>query len=152
MFTCLLVGLSIGLNAQYSNINISIAGLTCSQCSKSVEMQLKKLKFVTHVNMDLKATTASITTKNQVDFYALAKAVSNAGFSVKNITAMLHLDKMIAQNDQCFLYQDNSFWILKPTTSKLITVQFIGKAFGNSASNKDYSICQASNQYIVMPL
>lgn len=120
----------------------------------SVEMQLKKLPFISKVTMDLKATTAYISLKSQqhVDFYKIAKAVDNAGFSVHHITARLDLKQMQAMSDQCYKLGNNSFWLLTPPKSDAIQVQFIGKPFGTSSTNQEYSICAGKNPYIVMPL
>lgn len=120
----------------------------------SVEMQLKKLPFISKVHMDLKATTAQISLKSQqnVDFYKLAKAVDNAGFSVNNITARLELKSMQAINNQCYKLGSNSFWLLTAPKSDAIQVQFIGKPFGTPSTNQEYSICSGKTPYIVMPL
>ena len=154
LITLLFSSIATITKAQFSNIEISIAGLTCSQCSKSVEMQLKKIKFISNIKMDLKSTTAAITTKSDrhIDFNALAKAVTNAGFSVNKITAKLDLSRMTAKNNQCYTYMSDSYWLISPPESQQINIQFIGKAFGQTASNQDYSLCQGKTQYIIMPL
>lgn len=104
--------------------------------------------------MDLKTTIAQVSLKSStsVDFYKMAKAVDNAGFSVNNITARLDLKSMQASSNQCYKMGSSSFWFLTPPKSDAVQVQFIGKPFGSPASNQDYFICSGKTQYIVMPL
>lgn len=71
--------------SQTISFNLGIDGLTCSQCSKSVEMQLKRLDFVKSVEMEL-ASTSAIIKVNEASVLSpdeIAKAVRNAGFSVR---------------------------------------------------------------------
>jgi copper chaperone CopZ len=72
----------------YSKIvsaEIGVNGLTCSMCSRSVELAIKKLDFVEGVEMDLEKAHAIIKFKPEaiIDFKKIAKAVKDAGFSVR---------------------------------------------------------------------
>lgn len=71
--------------SQTPAFELGIDGLTCSQCSKSVEMQLKKLDFVKAVEMELASTKAIIKLNAPalISPDAIVKAVQNAGFSVR---------------------------------------------------------------------
>lgn len=69
---------------QFTVAEIGVNGLTCSQCSRSVEMSLLKLDFVKEVQMNLENTNGKITFKKgiEVNLKKIAKAVTDAGFSV----------------------------------------------------------------------
>lgn len=70
--------------AQFTLAEIGVNGLTCSQCSRSVEMSLLKLDFIKDVQMNLENTVGKITFKKgaEVSLKKIAKAVTGAGFSV----------------------------------------------------------------------
>lgn len=70
--------------AQFTVAEIGVNGLTCSQCSRSVEMSLLKLDFIKDVQMNLENTVGKITFKKdaEVNLKKIAKAVIDAGFSV----------------------------------------------------------------------
>lgn len=77
--------------AQFTQAEVSVNGLTCSQCSRSVEMALKRLDFIAKVEMELQQPTAHIVFKKNkaIDFSKLAAAVRDAGFSVRSVKARL---------------------------------------------------------------
>lgn len=70
--------------AQFALAEIGVNGLTCSQCSRSVEMSLLKLDFIKDVQMNLENTVGKIIFKKgaEVSLKKIAKAVTDAGFSV----------------------------------------------------------------------
>lgn len=73
--------------SQFILAEIEVNGLTCSQCSRSVEMSLLKLDFIKDVKMNLENTIGKITFKNgvEINLKKLAKAITDAGFSVGNL-------------------------------------------------------------------
>lgn len=85
----LLLSGSVTLSAQFTQAEVSVNGLTCSQCSRSVEMALKRLDFIAKVEMDLQHPAAHIVFKKNkaIDFGKLAAAVRDAGFNVRAIKA-----------------------------------------------------------------
>lgn len=72
---------------EIEKIVIGINGLTCSQCSKSVEMQLQKISFVSKIDMDLAGTEATITVKSKGNLllHHIPKAIKDAGFSIRSL-------------------------------------------------------------------
>lgn len=48
--------LSSGCLAQFNRVEIGVNGLTCSQCSRGVETERRKLDFVRDVQLDLQHT------------------------------------------------------------------------------------------------
>lgn len=85
----LLTAASLQVRAQFTQAEVSVNGLTCSQCSRSVEMALKRLDFISKVEMDLQHPAAHIVFKKNkaIDFGKLAAAVRDAGFNVRAIRA-----------------------------------------------------------------
>ncbi len=148
------------LSAQILSATIKVNGLTCSQCSRSVEMQLRKLDFVGSVDMDLQATEAKVYFKknSNIDFYKLAKAVDNGGFSVGNLIATLDFSTITIVNDNCFKIKNNAFALTNPTeerTKKIVQIQFLGKEFGNKNTQQKQDnqiICKGKNTYWVSEL
>ena len=71
-------------NAQYRNIELQAAGLTCSMCSNAINKALKPLPFINKIDTDLKNNLFSITLWEGTtpDFDLLKKKVEEAGFSV----------------------------------------------------------------------
>ena len=71
--------------AQFKEVTVGVNGLTCSQCSRSVEMRIRKLAFVADVKMNLEHTEGRIFFKkgDKVNVDKIAAAVVDAGFSVR---------------------------------------------------------------------
>lgn len=101
------------LAAQFVSAQVGINGLTCSQCSRSVEMQLRRLSFVRSVTMDLEHTvgTLTFTDGSKVDVKAVAKAVKDAGFSVRFLEALIDMDKVTRAGEEAF-YIGNAIYTL----------------------------------------
>lgn len=149
MVWLLLICISIIAKAQIQSAVISINGLTCSQCSKSVEMQLKKINSIQQINMDLKATTAHIQFKKNtsVDFTALAKAVTNAGFAVDRITATVLKDGFINISTYCYKINNQYFQSNNhaKANSNSYKIQLLGKTFGQNTKSKLIPACKQNN-------
>jgi copper chaperone CopZ len=130
--------------SQFISAEIGINGLTCSACSRSVELSLRKLEFVQEVQMNLENTLGTITFKpgSKVNIERIAKAVINAGFSVRYLTAVLKTDTAIAtSNNYCFTYGNDTYQFVRVTAKSLqnnITLKFIGKEFLSSKEYKNW--------------
>lgn len=92
------------LQAQFVQAEVSVNGLTCSQCSRSVELALKRLPFVESVAMNLQEPKAVVVFKKNtgINFFNLAKAVQDAGFSVRSIKAKFLPSKNDWTETSCF--------------------------------------------------
>lgn len=142
--------------AQFTSATLGVNGLTCSQCSRSVEVELKKLSFVQSVNMDLEHTKGTIVFKKQTkaDMAAIAKAVKNAGFSVRFLEAKLDKGSIATTGERCFKYKGEAYQLLKPlNNSSIATLRFIGKEYMPARELKNYKIptdagCSASVRYV----
>ena len=120
--------------AQFSEAEIGVNGLTCSQCSRSVEFSIKKLDFVKEVQMDLEHTQGKINFKPGMKVYIekIAKAVEDAGFSVRYLTADFVFDNITINAGYCFPYENRLYQFVKTETKNLkgtTQLKFIGKSF-----------------------
>ena len=155
----LLTTLPKAASAQFERAEIGVNGLTCSQCSRTVEMSLRKLDFVANIEMNLQHTEGKITFKknSKPDMDKIAQAVIDAGFSVRYLKAELSnfgQDAEMVSKD-CFDL-DHNIYVFTETPGdykgRIIALKFIGKKFlpknefrkmaqymsqscGNSASN-----------------
>ena len=75
---CLFVPKAI--TAQYTSARIGVNGLTCSACTRSVEMSIRKLPFIENVEMNLENTDGILKFKKgqEVDIFKIAQAVVDA--------------------------------------------------------------------------
>lgn len=93
---------ALATRAQVTAVKLQASGLTCSLCSNAINKSLKKLDFVNTVLPDIKNSSFDITFRPgaQVDFDLLKKKVEDAGFSVSNLTAIVHFDHVTVNNDE----------------------------------------------------
>jgi copper chaperone CopZ len=87
--------------AQYRNIEIQAAGLTCSLCSNSIQKALKSLPFVAGVRTELKSNTFYIDLRpgTTPDPDMISRSVEKAGFSVGNMTMEVKFSPVEIKND-----------------------------------------------------
>ncbi len=107
------------LSAKVTSVQIGINGLTCSMCSRSVEMALKKLDFIEGIKMDLKQTQATLTFKSNqpINFKKLAKAVKDAGFSVRLLR--VNFDALPLINNSTFTIGNNNITLVNANNDKI---------------------------------
>ena len=125
---------SVHLAAQFQSVEIGVGGLTCSACSRSVEMSLRKLPFVDSISMNLERTNAKIFFKKIafVEIEKIANAVVNAGFSVTYLNAEFLFTNTIVSNNFCFSFENNKYQFLLDATKTLNgkkTLHFIGDKY-----------------------
>ena len=116
--------------------DVGVNGLTCSMCSRSVEMSLRRLDFVDNIAMSLETTEARIFFKTNapIDLNEIAKAVVNAGFSVRFLKLQISFDDIPLTADGSFVFHDQKFkWIdfqkpiNEPVVLKLVEQNFLPK-------------------------
>jgi copper chaperone CopZ len=120
--------------AHFNWVEIGVNGLTCSQCSRSTELSIKKLDFVQDVQMDLEHTQGRITFKPgaKVSIEKIAKAVEDAGFSVRYLKADFVFDNISINNGSCFSFENKMYQFVKSETKTLkgeAQIKFLGKNF-----------------------
>jgi copper chaperone CopZ len=146
------------LNAQFINAKIGVNGLTCSACSKSVEIALRKLPFVDSVKMDLQKTEAQIFFKKgaKVEIEKLAKAVTDAGFSVRSMNAAYSFANTEVTDNACISIGGNNYQFVKTSSKmlngvvslKFIGTQYMSKTDYNSWSTLLKSSCNSANKSV----
>jgi cation transport ATPase len=120
--------------AQFQNVFIGVNGLTCSQCTRTVEMSIRKLDFVADVQMNLEHTEGKIILKKnkKADMEKIAQAVTNAGFSLRYLNADLAVDNSVLASGQCFTYKGDQYVFTQTPKEQLkgtVRLKFIGKKF-----------------------
>jgi copper chaperone CopZ len=126
--------LAIRASAQFENVYIGVNGLTCSQCSRTVEMSIRKLDFVADVQMNLEHTEGKIILKKnkKADMDKVAQAVFNAGFSVRYLQADLHIDNSITSSGSCFSYNGDQYIFTDAPKTPFkgeVKLKFLGKKY-----------------------
>jgi copper chaperone CopZ len=120
----------------YSKIisaEIGVNGLTCSMCSRSVELAIKKLGFVESVEMDLEKANAIIKFKSEaiIDFKKIANAVKDAGFSVRFLK--LNLDEFPKLDNNTITINQNVIQIygnlISNAEQKAVTLTLFGNDY-----------------------
>jgi copper chaperone CopZ len=95
-------------------VEVGVNGLTCSVCTQSVERSISRLEFVESVSMSLEKTEGRIYLKKgaTVDLKKIAKAVVNAGFSVRFVRFAISFHDVAIEGDGSFVYQGQSYqWL-----------------------------------------
>jgi len=61
---------------------ITVSGMTCDHCVKSVKDELTKIEGVTDVEVTLSSGAVTITSEHPVELEAVTAAVDEAGYEV----------------------------------------------------------------------
>jgi copper chaperone CopZ len=124
----------ITLLAQFKWVEVGVDGLTCSQCSRSVEMSIRKLDFVQDVEMNLEHTRGKITFKPlaKVSVEKISQAVVNAGFSVRYLQAGFNFENLAINKNYCFPFEGKQYQFIQ-TEKKILNgevlIKFVGKKY-----------------------
>lgn len=102
-------------------------------CSRSVEMSLLRLDFVDRVVMSLETTEGRVFFKPDmpVDLNEVARAVVNAGFSVRFVRLQLTFEDIPVASDGSFTFQGQTFqWLdFEKTADDSFALKLIGENF-----------------------
>lgn len=128
-------------NAQFQTVFIGVNGLTCSQCSRTVEISIRKLDFVADVQMNLEHTEGKIILKNgkKADMEKIAQAVTDAGFSLRYLKADLTIDNSINTSGQCVNYKGDEYVFTaapKQPLTGTVHLTFLGKKYQSKSEFK----------------
>ncbi len=148
---------------QFKSARIGINGLTCSMCSRSVEMSLVKLDFVDRVVMDLNSNQCDIffSEDKYISFDKIAQAVVDAGFSVAYLNAWFDFNGKSISSTSCWKYAYDTFQFLNIQQPKLegkINLKFIGTNFLSRSEMKKWKtqlseakkkVCDQNGGYFV---
>lgn len=161
-FSFLLLFISLGLNAQIESVSVKAIGLTCSQCSRSVEQALLKVPSVERVDMNLDATESLVYFKENrfPDLKKIAQAPRDAGFSTGAIKVKFDFSK-IETEENCFVVKGISFHLIEPgdfPETGIKTYQIIEKGFLPNKEFKNYSpkvlnnLCATHRKFFLVPV
>lgn len=129
--------------AQFKSAMVGVNGLTCSACSRTVEMAIRKLPFVKDVQMNLDNTEGKIifTDNADVNIDKIAKAVTDAGFSVRYLNAVFIFNNVNVSSGYCFNNGNYTLQFIN-TASKILNgesqLKFIGSEFLPKEELKKY--------------
>ncbi len=81
------LGIVFAGDATSQKATIEVDGLSCPFCAYGLEKNLKKVKAIESVNIDMKTGKATVIIKSdrQVDDQVLRQAVKKAGFTARDI-------------------------------------------------------------------
>jgi copper chaperone CopZ len=136
--------------AQYRNIALQAAGLTCSMCSNAINKALKPLPFIDGIETDLKNNLFMIAIKPGMtpDFDLLKKKVEDAGFSVGKLTVEVDFGKLEITDDTHINIGGKNLHFVKvkpQTVNGWERVQLVDKYFVTASQFKKMG------QYSTMP-
>ena len=150
---CLIIFLPWVAKCQFKSVNMGIDGLTCSMCSRSVEMSLIKLDFIDRVVMDLNSNQSEILLKEDeyVSIDKIAQAVIDAGFSIAYLNAWFDFDGQSINTDSCWNYAYDAYQFLGINDPKLegkMNLKFIGENFLSRGEMKKWKtqLSEAKNK------
>ncbi len=125
-------------------LELELHGLVCSLCSNSVERSIRKLPFIQTVETDLESAIANIAAKDSDDlsFYAIAKAVEKAGFSVGKFVVYYRLNE---DQKEVQFGQERVAFIDDKHTSGAAIIQLVEKPFVSSKEWKTWRTKLTSN-------
>jgi copper chaperone CopZ len=160
LFTLLCIALALNSKAQFTQAELGIDGLTCSACTRSVEMSLRKLDFVKDVKMNLDNTNGVITFKENspISIEKIAKAVVDAGFSVRYLQATFKAGLTMPMLDNhCLVEGDVVYQFVHTDVAQLkddLVFKFIGKEFLPAKEYRKWKddlkpACKAKSTYYV---
>jgi len=88
LFWLMSLGIVFAGDVTSQKATIQVDGLSCPFCAYGLEKNLKKVKGIESVNIDMKTGKATVIIKSdrQVDDQALRQAVKKAGFTARDIT------------------------------------------------------------------
>jgi copper chaperone CopZ len=144
LLMCLICSLA-GM-AQFKSAVVGVDGLTCSACAFATEKSLLKLDVIDSVYMQLEENIATVFFKadKKIDMNAVAKKVTDAGFSVRSLTALVDVGQLTVTQDYCWIYKDDVYHFIKLTGDKelkgAVQLTFIGDKFMSSKEFKKWKL------------
>ena len=123
--------------SQVESFEIGVDGLTCSQCTRNVEISIRKLDFVADVIMNLENTEGKILIKkdSKIIISAISKAIYDAGFSVRFIKVDYNFNQLSIKDDFCFEDENATYLFVKVNPIVLNGLQSI-KILGDKYQNR----------------
>lgn len=142
----------LNAHAQLISADVGVNGLTCSMCARGTEETLKRLDFIDSIDVDLNTLVAHITFKKNMNAPVedIVKAVEDAGFSVRNITAIFNFINQKIGKDEHIDYGNDVLHFVgvqDQTLNGPVTLRFIDKPFVSKKEFKEWSKKTSMNCY-----
>lgn len=117
-------------NAQISKAEIRATGLTCSMCSNAINKQLKSLKEVLNVEIDLNSNTfkVSLMADNKLSPKIFKDKVEEAGFFIGSLVITVPSN---ITNSKAYIFVET-----ENTTSNEIQIKVLDKGYVTSKEYK----------------
>ncbi len=136
--------LSFIAQSQIKSVKLQASGLTCSMCSNAIFKSLKTLDFISEVKSDIQNSSFVIgfVPNGKIDFDAIEKKVSAAGFSVADFKVTLIFNNLAVKNDAHVKIGNDYFHFINVPNQVLQgekTVQIIDKKFLSSKQFAKYN-------------
>ncbi len=152
ILTVLAFSMVFAANAQYRNLEIQAAGLTCSLCSNAIQKALKTLPFVAGVHTELKSNKFTVDLRQgvPVDLDMISRKVEDAGFSVGKLSLEVKFAETDIKHDAHTVAIGQVFHFLNVKPQKIEgwqKVQLLDKNFLLSADAKKNSKLTAMECY-----
>ncbi len=157
----ILLLLPFAVLSQFRKVEFGVDGLTCSACSRAVELSIRKLSFVDSVIMNLEHTNGEIFFKKEEDvsIRKIADAITDAGFSVRYITVFFNFSNLSVSDNFCWNYKNQEYLFIK-TGSRILNGEFqlkvIGRKYLTKTEMKKWSTtlknakgCNQKNAYYI---
>jgi len=139
----LLLSLPWKASAGIEWVEIGVNGLTCSMCTRSVEMSIMRLDFVDSVVMDLETTEGKVYLKSEepADLKRIARAIVNAGFTVRFVKLHFNFTDVAVNDDGIFEWNGQPFeWIdfKKGVANKEADLKLVDEEFLTRKENSQW--------------
>jgi copper chaperone CopZ len=132
--------------AQFKSAVVGVDGLTCSACAFATEKSLLKLDVIDSVFMQLEENTATVFFKQgkKIDMFAVAKKITDAGFSVRNFIASVEVGQLTVKPDYCWTYENDTYHFIKLNEAKelkgVVQLMFVGDKFMSPKEFKKWKL------------
>ncbi len=139
-------------NAQYRNLELQAAGLTCSLCSNAIQKSLKSLPFVSGVRTELKSNLFMIDLRPGValNLDMISQKVEEAGFSVGKLSLEVKFDPTQIKPDAHVMSAGQIFHFMDVKPQSIAgwqKIKLMDKGFVLSAEAKKNSKLTTLNCY-----
>jgi hypothetical protein len=103
--------------------------------------------------MNLEHTQGKITFKKgaKVEIEKIAKAVNDAGFSLRSLYAGINIDQLKINNNLCWMYENNIYHFIRiPNDLELdwrgvVTLKFVGEKYMSKKEFKNWKMYCTTN-------
>jgi copper chaperone CopZ len=149
-FLAALFLITLTTNAQITKAEIVATGLTCSMCSNAINKQLKTIKGVEKVDVDLNSNTFEVmlASNNNVSPKTLKDNIEKAGFFVGSMIVTLNIDNQKSSENAIINEKDMKFTVIDSKSKNAngnTKLKILNKGFVTQKEFKALSKVHAKN-------